>query len=141
MTTIAVQFRSVHDFAGDVPYLMQCVWDDAQIRPELVREVDLGPFKHKQDDGLPLRKAAFSCASGLLTAYGQTMSSEMLLKLMDLVKLGMADHEDVQIICCQILSDLCAANWGAVSGRVKDLIEVYLIHSMSLFKCTQNYKK
>ena len=44
---------------------------------------------------------------------------------MDLVKLGMADHEDVQIICCSILSDLCAANFAAVSGRIKDLIDVF----------------
>lgn len=62
MTTIAVQFRCVGDFAPDVPYILQCVWDDAQLRPELVREVDLGPFKHKQDDGLPLRKAAYTYA-------------------------------------------------------------------------------
>ena len=37
-------------------HLLPSVIKETHIRPELVREVQMGPFKHKVDDGLEVRK-------------------------------------------------------------------------------------
>ena len=38
--------------------LLPAVFGDTQIKPELIREVQMGPFKHRVDDGLELRKVS-----------------------------------------------------------------------------------
>lgn len=40
--------------------LLPAVLGDTKIKPELIREVQMGPFKHKVDDGLDLRKVGIS---------------------------------------------------------------------------------
>lgn len=40
------------DLANLVPLVMK----ESKVKPELVREVQMGPFKHKVDDGLEVRK-------------------------------------------------------------------------------------
>lgn len=37
-----------------LPYVMR----ESKVKPELVREVQMGPFKHKVDDGLEIRKVS-----------------------------------------------------------------------------------
>jgi cullin-associated NEDD8-dissociated protein 1 len=43
--------------------LVPLVMKESQVKPELIREVQMGPFKHKVDDGLEVRKVYFSLRS------------------------------------------------------------------------------
>jgi len=40
----------------NLPQLLPFVMKESVVRPELIREVMMGPFKHKVDDGLEVRK-------------------------------------------------------------------------------------
>ena len=42
------------------------LYKETEKRKDLIREVEMGPFKHEVDDGLDLRKAAFECMYTLL---------------------------------------------------------------------------
>mmetsp|Transcript_51394 Transcript_51394/g.135553 ORF Transcript_51394/g.135553 Transcript_51394/m.135553 type:complete len:1241 (+) Transcript_51394:52-3774(+) len=102
--------------------VLERLWEESQVNHKLIREVDLGPFKHKVDDGLPLRKIAYQGASSLLAAYGEAVPVN---RMMDFVKQGLTDQEDVQVGCCQLLSDLCVWARPAVVARLGDIIEPF----------------
>lgn len=51
---------------GLLPELLPPLYDQTVVKKEMIRTVDLGPFKHIVDDGLELRKAAFKCVDTLL---------------------------------------------------------------------------
>lgn len=55
----------------EVEYITQRCLEEGKINQEFIREVDLGPFKHKVDDGLPVRKMAFLVLSDLVAAFPQ----------------------------------------------------------------------
>ncbi|QIW94689.1 hypothetical protein AMS68_000207 [Peltaster fructicola] len=75
------------------------------IRPELVREVSMGPFKHKVDDGLEIRKSAYETLYGLLE---NRISRQRLdvPSFYDRIIAGINDEHEIKIVCCLILSKL-----------------------------------
>ena len=52
--------------AAQLPAVLPQLFQQTVIDARLIRTVDLGPFKHKIDDGLELRKATFECMDVLL---------------------------------------------------------------------------
>ena len=50
----------------DIDKLVKVTIMETSIKPELITEVDLGPFKHKVDEGIPIRKAAYGLLDTLI---------------------------------------------------------------------------
>ena len=56
-TLVHGDWRAVADLVADIEAFAH---QELPIRPELIEEVDLGPFKQKRDHGVPMRKAAYA---------------------------------------------------------------------------------
>ena len=58
--TLNAVLHAAFDLVADrLGAVLPMVFAETVVHPELIREVDLGPFKRRIDDGFPLRKAAF----------------------------------------------------------------------------------
>lgn len=88
---------------------------------KLERTVDLGPFKHKVDDGEPLRKAALSCIDTILDSLPHRLD---VGTLMPYLARGMGDSKpDVQMLCHQIVAKVSEYSPGGVLSSLDALIE------------------
>lgn len=57
LTTLNSAIRNKPDFVlPDLSQLVPLVLKDSKTNPKLIREVQMGPFRHKVDDGLEVRK-------------------------------------------------------------------------------------
>ncbi|KAL2477649.1 Cullin-associated NEDD8-dissociated protein 1 [Forsythia ovata] len=106
---------------GLLPELLPLLYDQTVIKKELIRTVDLGPFKHTVDDGLELRKAAFECVDTLLdSCLDQVNPSSFIVPYL---LSGLDDHYDVKMPCHLILSKLSDKCPAAVLAVLDSLVD------------------
>ncbi|KAF1969448.1 TIP120-domain-containing protein [Bimuria novae-zelandiae CBS 107.79] len=86
--------------------LLPLLMNETVIKPELVREVQMGPFKHKVDDGLEIRKSAYETLYALLESAFTKLSPTDLDDCYDRVIAGVTDEHDIRIMCNLMLTKL-----------------------------------
>ena len=101
-----------------VPQVMPQLLETLTFKQE--RVVDLGPFKHKVDDGLPLRKAALTCLETVLDTLPECLDvGAFMARLVSVL----SDKDEVKLQGHHILCKLCAYAPGAVLGSADALID------------------
>ncbi|EWC48613.1 hypothetical protein DRE_01835 [Drechslerella stenobrocha 248] len=102
--------------------LLPLVYQETVIKPELIREVQMGPFKHKVDDGLELRKSAYDTLYALIeTSYARMNPSQIYERIVA----GVGDEHEVQIICNLMLGKLVAIGKEDIIKRLDSIAEKY----------------
>ncbi|KAI1661127.1 TIP120-domain-containing protein [Daldinia decipiens] len=101
-----------------IPYVIQ----ESVIKPELIREVQMGPFKHQVDDGLEVRKSAYETLYALMeTAFSRVSS----LEFYDRIIAGLNDENDIRSLCNLMLSKLIVIDPEETTRRLDAIAECY----------------
>jgi len=96
------------------------LYNETQKRKELIREVEMGPFKHEVDDGLDLRKAAFECMYTLLEKCIDRLD---IFEFLSHVQDGLKDHYDIKMLTYLMVSRVAQLCPGAVLTKLDKLVE------------------
>jgi len=85
----------------------------------LIKEVDLGPFKHRVDDGLPLRKSAYQCMDTLLDSAASKIDlNDFIIHLRN----GATDESpDIQMLTYQTFYKLAHNHGPAIISSLDEL--------------------
>lgn len=78
-----------------LPELLPHLYSETTVKKELIREVEMGPFKHTVDDGLDIRKAAFEC---MYTLLEQGLERVDIMQFLEHVQAGLKDHYDIKML-------------------------------------------
>lgn len=102
-----------------LPKILPSLYEETLVKPELIREVEMGPFKHQVDDGLDTRKAAFECMYTLLDACQSHLD---IFEFITHVENGLKDHYDIKMLTYLMLNKLAALCPSAVLQRMDRLV-------------------
>lgn len=69
--------------------IVQRALQETPVKKELIKTIDLGPFKHTVDHGVPIRKSAFNLLQNLLNKYPVKQT-----EIIDVVISGFGDSND-----------------------------------------------
>lgn len=116
--------------------LLPLVMTETIPRPELIREVTMGPFKHKVDDGLELRKSAYETLYALMETAFTRISVPAFY---DRVIAGVGDEHEIKILCCLMLTKMVILVPEESVRRIPDLAAAF--RSVLSFKPKDNAVK
>ncbi|KAI9789286.1 MAG: hypothetical protein M1835_001768 [Candelina submexicana] len=106
----------------ELGHLIPLVMKESNIKSELLREVQMGPFKHKVDDGLEIRKSAYETLHSLMeTAFSRIN----IVEFYDRVIAGLEDEHDIRVLCNLMLTKLIVLDPEETVRRLDPVAEKF----------------
>ncbi|KAJ8986273.1 hypothetical protein NQ317_009983 [Molorchus minor] len=96
------------------------LYGETIIKRDLIREVEMGPFKHTVDDGLDIRKAAYEC---MYTLLDSCLDKVDIFEFINHVETGLKDHYDIKMLTYLMVARLSQICPGAVFQMLDKLVE------------------
>ncbi|CAI5451602.1 unnamed protein product [Caenorhabditis angaria] len=101
--------------------LLPAIYEETQMRFDLIREVQMGPFKHQVDDGLDLRKSAYECMYTLLENCSDRIDTNEFLTIMEI---GLKDqNNDVKLLNYLTIQKIASIAPGQLLQRLDKICE------------------
>ncbi|KAI9883063.1 MAG: hypothetical protein M1823_005174 [Watsoniomyces obsoletus] len=113
----------------ELEQLLPTVLKNAAIRPELIKEVTMGPFKHNVDKGLELRKTTFE---SIYFVIGDMVDRKNVDDFFERILNGLTDDHDIRMLSNMILTKLIRF--------VPDATQRYLDAMAKGFRVTLSWK-
>jgi cullin-associated NEDD8-dissociated protein 1 len=99
------------------------IFAETHINPAWITEVDLGPFKHKVDEGIPIRKGAYALIDTMVEKIPERVNcghiTETVIKGLD------DTAEECMILCLHILGRLISWAPAIVVSYMDSLIDAF----------------
>lgn len=102
--------------------LIVLITHNNKFKKEYIVEIDLGPFKHKNDEGKGLRQAAYQLLLVVLNEFAEKYPSSTAIEI---VLEGLVDPDpDCQQSAFQILTRLIAIAPGIIMGQLGNILDL-----------------
>ncbi|GAA6006246.1 hypothetical protein JCM11491_002083 [Sporobolomyces phaffii] len=102
--------------------LLPELYAQSVIDKDLIRIVEMGPFKHKVDDGLDIRKAAYECMHSIFETCLKEITIEPFLAR---VLAGLSDEEEIKKICYILIVKLAQAAPSDVALHLDETVQPF----------------
>ncbi|KAF9700738.1 hypothetical protein EKO04_001859 [Ascochyta lentis] len=99
--------------------LLPLAMKETHVKPELIRVVQMGPFKHNVDDGLEIRKSAYETLYALLETAFTRLGPMEVSDCFERIVAGIADEHDIRILCNLMLTKLMVIAPDQVHSRLE----------------------
>lgn len=110
----------------EINQLLPQVLDDSVIKPDLIRVITIGPFKHNEDSGLDLRKSTYATLYALLDCAA-AIPHLPIPRLFDRILDGIADDADIRTLCTLMLGRLTQLDPDETRRRLSPLANKFHI--------------